>query len=625
MDSVITVRLKPLGWLVAPGGSHNARVWTCMPASHAVGKKPELHLFVPEAQVLHCRGVLAVALGLRRHQHRRQQRALHICRRTALNNGEHEILRVNVRSSLGTIALKRFLSQPKMGTVPRLLPAVLVVHDGPGLPSFYLEPLLARLCIGGRASYTYDQLGCGLSVTTSSIGLPFSMSAQVHDLFQVLSYLSQRLGEPDIHLVGHGFGGALIMEALLRHGLCQSKALPRLRSVVLFGAASSTRLLNDEGIRLMHESQRQFTYLPEDAIRSFWIRHVCGVKPQPSCLSWAYEQSFPAPGGQRWGPLAGWDWKPDQQQWFLRDPPDELQEWALGRQEVAHKFHDNTDGGVPMLSLRGANDFVTECCVLAWRGAEDAAASAAHPSVFREEVFASCGHNAHLEDPDGFAAKVRLWLLEAELGEQDVASGVAEGAHDDGKTDQTFSKNVADFCLLGRGEARRTLAGWASALSWMAHFSLRNTRPSRFADPGFSRSGVASHLDGRVPAREARRLAVWVGGLPEAVPASGSSRHMGHHRAVRSLHDALRGMATDPLGPRRLALGLLPVGEQKLGAVACLRACSPLSDGASAQNRNTVGTFEVVGIAAAPSTPKNLCLENATRYLDHVIAGIDGQ
>jgi len=627
MESVSTLPLKPLHWLPIRRSLCDDRIRTCVSASHAVGKKLELHVFASEAQVVLCGSMLTVALGLRRHQQKRQQRAP--CRhcRTSLNNGEHEILRVSVRSGLGKIALKRFLSQPKTGIVPQLLPAVLVVHDGPGLPSFYLEPLLARLCSAGRACYAYDQLGCGLSDRSSSTCLPFEMSAQIEDLFQVLRYLNERLGEPDVHLVGHGFGGALIMEALLRHGLCQSQAIPRLRSVILFGTASSTKLLMDESLCLLRESERQFVDLPEDAIRSFWLRHVCGVKPQPSCLSQAYEQSFPGPGGQRWAPLAGWDWRPYQQQWFLRESPEELQDWALDREEVEDKFRENTCGGVPVLSLRGANDFVTERCVHAWRGVLHS--PAVQPTVFREEVIASCGHNAHLEDPDGFAAKLRLWFLEAELKAEPwrvpatQVPGVVGDARDVGKTDDAVHslQNVANWCLLGREEARRTLAGWASALSWMA-YSLRSARPSRFADPGFSGSGVASHLDGRVPAREARRLAVWAGGLPEAVPNTSSSGHVGKGGAEPSLHGALRGIATDPLGPRHLALGLLPAGEREWGAVACLRVCSPLSDGTSVQSRTTTSTFEVVGLATAPSAPMNL-KESAARFLDDAIACID--
>merc|ERR1719253_192931 len=55
-------------------------------------------------------------------------------------------------------------------------------------------------------------------------------------------------------------------------------------------------------------------------------------------------------------------------------------------------------------------------------------------------ILPGCGHNAHLEDPEKLAAKLRLWLLEIE--------------------------EQARIHFLGREEARRSLSVWASEFAW---------------------------------------------------------------------------------------------------------------------------------------------------------------
>ena len=74
----------------------------------------------------------------------------------------------------------------------------------------------------------YDQLGCGLSSAAISDD---SLDALVKDFFNVLSFLHQSLGEEEVHLLAHGFGGALLMEAMVRHS--SPSYLPTLRSISL--------------------------------------------------------------------------------------------------------------------------------------------------------------------------------------------------------------------------------------------------------------------------------------------------------------------------------------------------------------------------------------------------------
>mmetsp|Transcript_100894 Transcript_100894/g.284659 ORF Transcript_100894/g.284659 Transcript_100894/m.284659 type:complete len:241 (-) Transcript_100894:47-769(-) len=209
------------------------------------------------------------------------------------------------------------------------------------------------------------------------------------------------------------YGGAIVMEALLRTGIFQTGAaeneLPVLRSVCLISTPASTALATEEARRLMRSVEIEFFAAPEDAARSFWFRHNCAMKPQPKCLADSYAHAFPGVGGRRWGALAGWEWQEGLAHggWELRESKP-LQGWAITRSEVAERYVEATDGA-PFPSIREEHDFVTEKCVEAWRGVRDAA-----QQLFQEEVASGCEHNAHLENRDGFAAKIRLWLPGAE-------------------------------------------------------------------------------------------------------------------------------------------------------------------------------------------------------------------
>ena len=90
------------------------------------------------------------------------------------------------------------------------LPALLVVHGGPGLPHDYLSDL-SSLSEGGRRVVFYDQLGCGRS------DRPDDDSLWVLDTFvDELANVRRHLGLGRIHLLGHSWGGWLALESTLR-------------------------------------------------------------------------------------------------------------------------------------------------------------------------------------------------------------------------------------------------------------------------------------------------------------------------------------------------------------------------------------------------------------------------
>lgn len=87
---------------------------------------------------------------------------------------------------------------------------LLVVHGGPGVPSYYLKPLAA---LGDdHPVIFYDQLGTGHSDTTSDTTL-WTEDRFLDELAQV----RQALGLKEVDLYGHSWGSILVANYLLSH------------------------------------------------------------------------------------------------------------------------------------------------------------------------------------------------------------------------------------------------------------------------------------------------------------------------------------------------------------------------------------------------------------------------
>lgn len=98
----------------------------------------------------------------------------------------------------------RRVGEPTRGTI-------LVLHGGPGSTHEYLAPL-ADLAGAGYEIVFYDQLGCGRSDRPASYR-DYTISSSADDADQ----LRQRLKLGRVHLLGHSYGGALALEAAVRH------------------------------------------------------------------------------------------------------------------------------------------------------------------------------------------------------------------------------------------------------------------------------------------------------------------------------------------------------------------------------------------------------------------------
>jgi pimeloyl-ACP methyl ester carboxylesterase len=100
--------------------------------------------------------------------------------------------------------------------------AVLVVHGGPGLADHTesysgLVQILDHCATTCHAIIFYDQLGCGASdqpTATDNFNSLFSLSSYVDELRQVIHYLCQNNMEKHICLLGHSWGGQIVLEFL---------------------------------------------------------------------------------------------------------------------------------------------------------------------------------------------------------------------------------------------------------------------------------------------------------------------------------------------------------------------------------------------------------------------------
>ena len=113
---------------------------------------------------------------------------------------------------------------------------ILALHGGPGLSHDYLTPL-ADLVGAGYEVVLYDQLGCGRSERPSDYH-DYTLRANADDVDE----LRRRLKLGRVHLFGHSYGGALALEAALRHPA-------GLRSLVVSGGFASVDTLW-RGLRL---------------------------------------------------------------------------------------------------------------------------------------------------------------------------------------------------------------------------------------------------------------------------------------------------------------------------------------------------------------------------------------
>lgn len=233
-----------------------------------------------------------------------------------------------------------------------ILPPVVVLHGGPGIPSNYLRPL--EDLITDRSILFWDQLGCGKSDQPDDESL-YSIDLYIDDLVQLLDEVDMA----DFHLYGQSFGGILAYEYLKR------EQPENCLSVVLSSSPTDVAQVEEvaEGLvqRLAEEGVGG-----EDLGEEFRKRHQVQTETQPLPLREAYAMA----GTTFRGTTAISDYKA-----------------SLG--------DDDTPLETPVLVMRGQKDFVTSACVKDWQ-------DLFHSAEIKE--LGSCAHHGMLEKPDVYTS-----------------------------------------------------------------------------------------------------------------------------------------------------------------------------------------------------------------------------
>jgi len=180
---------------------------------------------------------------------------------------------------------------------------LLTVHGGPGAPHDYLEPLEA---LGDeRPVIFYDQLGCGNSDRPDDTAL-WTIERYVEELDQVRKFL--KLSRT--HILGQSWGSMLATDYLLK------KKPTGVRGLIFSGPCLSvSRWAADQRAYLaeMPESIRAVIYEKEasgetdspeyqEAMMSYYRRHLCRLDPWPDCLNRTFEKLGKSVYEHMWGP-----------------------------------------------------------------------------------------------------------------------------------------------------------------------------------------------------------------------------------------------------------------------------------------------------------------------------------
>lgn len=119
--------------------------------------------------------------------------------------GQEDIARNHGHLARPTGSLWWELARPSTDTEATGTPVVLL-HGGPGMPAYYLEPLVEPLVTAGHPVLVFDQIGCGRSPANGEE--PVTVDSLAADVLAVIA----QAGLTECVLYGHSWGGMLALE-----------------------------------------------------------------------------------------------------------------------------------------------------------------------------------------------------------------------------------------------------------------------------------------------------------------------------------------------------------------------------------------------------------------------------
>jgi proline-specific peptidase len=263
---------------------------------------------------------------------------------------------------------------------------LLLLHGGPGAPSYYLNPLEGVSV--DRPVVFYDQLGAGRSDRPAG-PVVWRLDRFVDELARVRN----ALGLDEVHILGHSWGTMLAVE----HVLGRSEGV---KSLTLASPVLSVRRWAEDARRLvaeMPEATRNVidrheasgsTDTPEyqEAVMEFYRRHLSRSDPWSPDLEKTFENLNPEIYGSMWGPSE-----------FA--PTGSLA--SFEREDALPELE------LPILFTAGRYDEATP---------ETVAHFQALAPGSRIAIFENSAHMTMLDEPEAYVAAVRDFLREIDAG-----------------------------------------------------------------------------------------------------------------------------------------------------------------------------------------------------------------
>jgi proline iminopeptidase len=263
---------------------------------------------------------------------------------------------------------------------------LLLLHGGPGAPSYYLNPLEG--VSQDRPVIFYDQLGAGRSDRPADTSL-WTVERYVRELGKV----REALGLDRVHMLGHSWGTMLAVDYLLTEP-------EGVRSLILASPAISARRWAEDAARLLaqlpaevqetirHHDAAGTTDDPayEEAIMEYYKRYFSRTDPWPPELLQAFEDLNTDVYGLMWGPS----------------------ELAATGTLKDYEREDALPGlDLPVLFTTGRHDEATPETVEHYRGLVPGA---------RITIFENSAHMTMHDEPEASVETVRGFLNEVESG-----------------------------------------------------------------------------------------------------------------------------------------------------------------------------------------------------------------
>ncbi|TWT00499.1 proline iminopeptidase-family hydrolase [Planomicrobium sp. CPCC 101079] len=257
---------------------------------------------------------------------------------------------------------------------------LLVLHGGPGGKSSDKDPL--RNLGNERSVIQYDQLGCGNSERPNDLSL-WTVERYVEELGQV----REALGLDEVHILGHSWGTMLASSYLLTKPA-------GVQSIIFSGPALRSRMWEQDQRTYLkqfpqkmqdiieHHEREETTEAKEyqDAMYTFYKRHVCRLDPWPADMIEEFEKMNQQIYNYMWG----------------------ASEFTVTGTLQDFDVTAKLEGiGLPALFTCGRYDEATP---------ETTAYYASLLPGAEYFVFENCSHTPGEEDPNAYESKIREFL-----------------------------------------------------------------------------------------------------------------------------------------------------------------------------------------------------------------------